>query len=214
MSIGWFVLGAASWSASEYVIHRFIGHGPKRAPVASLLARLTPKGLAAEFNREHLAHHTDPMYFAPTERKVLAAAAAIPTIAGALLPVAGPRRATSFALGFATMYGAYEVIHRRIHTHPPKGPYSRWARRHHLYHHYKSPRANHGVTSPLWDHVFGTETPVGRIRVPRRSAPAWMMDDDGEVKPAYAKDYELVGGPAPAETAPRASGQASPHWGT
>lgn len=214
MSIGWFALGAASWSASEYVIHRFIGHGPKRAPVASLLARLTPKGLAVEFNREYLAHHTDPMYFAPTERKLLAAAAAIPTIAGALLPVVGARRATSFAVGFATMYGAYEVIHRRIHTHPPKGPYSRWARRHHLYHHYKSPRANHGVTSPVWDHVFGTETPVGRIRVPRRSAPAWLMDDAGEVKPAYAEDYELVGGPAAPETAPRASGQPSPHWAT
>ena len=201
MAIGWFVLGAASWTASEYAIHRFVGHGPKRAPVKSLLARLTPKGLAAEFNREHLAHHTDPSYFAPTERKVLAAGAAIPTLAGTLMPFVGPRRALSFALGFAAMYGTYEVIHRRIHTHPPKGPYGRWARRHHLYHHYQSPRANHGVTSSAWDHAFATSTreqgrdTAPRIRVPRRSAPQWLLDEDGEVKATYAEDYELVGTP-------------------
>ena len=69
MKPGWFLLGAASWSAAEYALHRFVGHGPKRAVPESLLARVTPSGLLAEFNREHLAHHADPTYFAPTERK-------------------------------------------------------------------------------------------------------------------------------------------------
>lgn len=192
MSIAWFLLGAASWSASEYVIHRFVGHGPKRAPVASLLARLTPSGLAAEFNREHLAHHTDPSYFAPTERKVLAAAAVVPVLAASLTPLVGVRRAASFSAGFAVTYGAYEVLHRRIHTHPPRGRYGRWLRQHHLLHHTRTPRKNHGVTTPLWDHVFGTKTPLEKVRIPRRTAPPWLVDDEGRVRPELAADYEIV----------------------
>ena len=201
MSLTFFALGALGWNASEYLIHRFIGHGPKRKAVGSLLARLTPRGLAAEFNREHLAHHTDPTYFAPTERKVLAAAAVVPVMGLALAPVVGPRRAVSFSLGFAAAYGFYEVVHRRIHTHPPTGAYSRWLRRHHLYHNYKTPRDNHGVTSPLFDLAFGTKKPLERVRVPRRTAPVWMLDDDGEVRAAYADDYEAVGASRPERAA-------------
>lgn len=195
MSLSWFLLGSATWSVSEYAIHRFIGHGPKRTPVESLLARLTPSGIAAEFNREHLAHHTDPSYFAPTSRKLLAASVVMPAVALALTPVIGLRRAASFTTGFALAYGAYEVLHRRIHTHPPTGPYSRWMRRYHLAHHYKSPRANHGVTSPVWDRVFGSEKPLERIRVPRKTAPVWLAGDDGHVRPELAEDYDLVGDP-------------------
>lgn len=175
-----FFLGALSWTAAEYAIHRFVGHGPKRKTPTSFFGRLTPAGLAAEFNREHLAHHADPMYFAPTERKLLAAAVVMPAAAVALTPFVGVRRAASFVLGFGMAYGAYEILHRRIHTHPAKGPYGRWLRRHHLAHHYKSPRANHGVTSPLWDLAFSTKKPLERIRVPAKTAPAWLTRDDAD----------------------------------
>lgn len=191
MSLGWFLLGSAAWSASEYVLHRFVGHGPKRTPAQSFFARLTPSGLLAEFNREHLAHHADPMYFAPTSRKVAAAVAVIPVVTGALAPFVGVRRAASFGVGLAATYGAYEFLHRRVHTHPPKNRYGRWLRRHHLGHHYESPRRNHGVTSPAWDIIFRTETKPERIRVMRKTAPAWLTDEQGEVRPEYAADYEL-----------------------
>lgn len=204
ISIPWFVLGGAAWTASEYVIHRFVGHGPKRTPKESVLERLTPSGLAAEFNREHLAHHTDPSYFAPTARKLAAAAAVIPTMGAVLTPFVGPRRAFSFALGFGAVYGAYEIAHRRIHTHAPTGSYGRWMRRHHLYHHHRTPRANHGVTTALWDRVFGTESDLEKVRVPRKTPPVWMVDPStGEVRAEYAADYELV--PRRAETATTAS---------
>lgn len=202
----WFAVGAAAWSGSEYAIHRFIGHGPKRTRKESFLARLTPGGIAAEFNAEHLAHHTNPSYFAATSRKVAAAAAGVPMVAATLAPLLGVRRAGVVALGFATAYGAYEVLHRRIHTHAPTGPYSRWARRHHLYHHHKSPRANHGVTSPLFDHLFATQRPIERIRVPRQAAPVWLVDAaTGEVRPEFAEDYEL-----PPRKEPRAVGSHGP----
>jgi hypothetical protein len=53
--------------------------------------------------------------------------------------------------------------------------------------------ANHGVTWSLWDRAFGTYEAPGRIRVPRRMAMAWLVDEAGEVRPEHAGDYELVG---------------------
>ncbi|MFO0628937.1 MAG: sterol desaturase family protein [Polyangiales bacterium] len=186
-------LGVATWSAAEYALHRWIGHGPKRKRAASLLGRLTPAGILGEFNTEHLAHHADPIYFAPALHKAAGAVAVVSMLGPAASALAGRRAGWSFAAGFTAMYLGYELMHRRVHTHPPTGWYGRWRRRHHLQHHHRSPRDNHGVTSPIFDHVFGTAVPLQRVKVPRRQAPAWMLDDAGEVRPAYADDYELVG---------------------
>lgn len=193
MSLLWAVMGGVAWTASEYAIHRFVGHGPKRTPKGTLAEKLTPAGIAAEFNAEHLAHHANPSYFAPTARKIRAAGVAIPLVGGVLAPFVGPRRAVSFALGFAGVYGGYEVLHRWIHTRAPSTAYGRWARRHHLLHHHKTPRLNHGVTSPVWDWVTSSHVPMEKVRVPRHVAPGWMVDASGAVRPEFASDYELVG---------------------
>jgi hypothetical protein len=41
--------------------------------------------------------------------------------------------------------------------------------------------------------VFGTYESVDTVRVPRRMAMAWLLDDDGEVRPEHRGDYELAG---------------------
>ncbi len=192
-----FLAGALAWSASEYVIHRFVGHGPRRRKTKGLLDRLTPSGLAAAFNEEHLAHHTDPSYFAPTSQKVAASLAVVggSAVIGSLLM--GPRRGISFALGLGATYAGYEVFHRRIHTRAPRTRWGRWLYRHHLYHHHKTPRANHGVTSPLWDRLVGTEERLPEdqpLRVPRRVAPPWLLDPEtGDVRDEHRRDYVVVG---------------------
>lgn len=196
-----FALGGLAWTLGEYLSHRFVGHGPKRSPPKSLLARLSLSGLAYEFNREHLAHHATPSYFAPMSRKLLAAGVILSGIGAVLTPPLGVRRAASFALGFGVVYGFYEILHRRIHTHPPRGRYGRWARRHHLLHHHKTPRQNHGVTSALWDYALRTRLPAERVRVPHHVAPAWMLDASGEVRPEFAADYEISRRPAPGSAA-------------
>lgn len=185
-------LGAASWSAAEYAIHRFVGHGPRRRRVGGL-ARFSPAGLLAEFNEEHVAHHADPSYFAPASHKALAAGVALTLIGAAGSAVVGPRRGLSFALGFAGAYIGYEIAHNRVHTHAPTGPAGRWRRKHHLYHHHRSPRANHGVTSPVFDRVFETHEPAGTVKVPAWMAPVWMVNESRTaVREAFAGDYELV----------------------
>ena len=186
-SISAFALGAASWSLAEYSLHRFLGHAPRAA------ARKEKAGLFdGDFGSEHQAHHADTRYFTPTVRKLKTAAVVIPALGALGSLVVGPGRAWSFALGLGVSYAAYEIIHRRTHTHAPTGPYSRWARRQHLYHHFGDPRSNHGVTTPVWDWVFGTHQEPGVIRVPERHAPRWLFDPkSGEFDPRYAADYTI-----------------------
>ena len=48
MSLPAFVAGGLGWMASEYLIHRYSGHGPKRTRPARLIDRISLAGLAAE----------------------------------------------------------------------------------------------------------------------------------------------------------------------
>ena len=171
-----FALGALGWTFAEYLIHRFDGHGMRgRTP----------------FSREHLAHHADSRSFAATWKKLLIAALVFPTMAYLGQGVVG-EAGLPFAAGFIVMYGIYEVLHRRIHTHAPLNAWGEWARRHHLVHHHVAPKRNHGVTTSLWDHVFGTWQASEQVRVPRKQAPAWMVEGD-EVLPAFRGTYRLAG---------------------
>ncbi|MDP3279082.1 MAG: sterol desaturase family protein [Deltaproteobacteria bacterium] len=209
-----FAAGALTWSAAEYCIHRFVGHGPRRKRPASLRAQLTLEGLAGAFNEEHLAHHSDPQYFAPTSQKLLAATAAMTAATLVASVLLGPRRGIAYGLGFGLAYGGYEVLHRRIHTHAPRNAYGRWMRRHHLYHHHKTPRANHGVTSPVWDRWIKTEEQLGTqepLRIPRKVAPPWMLDAQGEIAEQFAADYVLVGSAAKSKPGAETPGSASPN---
>jgi hypothetical protein len=186
-----FSVGSLAWSLTEYSLHRFIGHGPKRKKSERLLDLLTPSGFAAEFYREHTAHHVDPTYFAPTSRKVLLAGVAAVATSALASAVVGPRRGVSFALGFSGAFLGYEILHRRVHTHAPIGPYTRWMHKNHWFHH-RSPKSDHGVTSPLWDHAFGTHVEPGKVKLGRAIAPAWLLDESGEVRAEHRDDFELV----------------------
>lgn len=171
-------LGAVGWTALEYLLHRFAMH------------ELRGKGLAS---REHLKHHADVTYFSPTSKKLLSAAATTSVVLPLSWRAVGRRRSLSFTGGLIGMYFAYEVLHRRTHTHPPRTAYGRWMRRSHLYHHFGGPMRNIGVTTPVWDRLAGTYDDPGVVTVPRRMAPDWMLDETGELRPAYAADYVVRG---------------------
>jgi sterol desaturase/sphingolipid hydroxylase (fatty acid hydroxylase superfamily) len=165
-------LGAFAWSFVEYAMHRFNGHELKGR---------------TEFSREHLRHHREEGYFTPTPRKLVAAFVVLAPMLALTTWVGAP----GFTLGFAVMYAFYEWLHRDVHVRAPWGAYGRWARRHHLHHHHRNPRSNHGVTSPVWDRVFGTfEQPERLVLVPSK-APRWVLDGEGAVAEAYSGDYAL-----------------------
>jgi hypothetical protein len=184
------VAGILAWSLTEYGLHRFVGHGPLRK--RRRLWFLAPTALFVLFQEEHLAHHRDPLYFAPTWKKALATAALVPVIGSLAALVVGPGAGLGFGTGYALTYLAYEVLHRRIHTHPPANAYFAWMRRHHLHHHVRA-ATNHGVTSPLWDVAFATREVAEPVSLHVKLAPKWLTDESGAVRPEFARDYRVVG---------------------
>ena len=78
------------------------------------------------------------------------------------------------------------------HVDEGRSAYGRWARKHHFFHHFHDPSLNHGVTSSLWDHVFGTYAPTDVIRVPDKLKPHWLVDPEtGEVREHLQGEWEL-----------------------
>jgi sterol desaturase/sphingolipid hydroxylase (fatty acid hydroxylase superfamily) len=189
-----FTAGALLWTLAEYGLHRFVFHGPSASRLGA---------------KEHRRHHAQVDYFAPWWQKALAALGALAMLAPLAVIAVGTALGVSFTLGFTSMYLLYEVLHRRAHTHPPRGRYGRWRRRNHFAHHFQNPRFAQGVTTPLWDGVFSTRLPVERVRVPRRLAMPWLAGEDGEIHPAFAGDYELVGSAVPDARTRAADSQAA-----
>ncbi|RME74395.1 MAG: hypothetical protein D6776_05325, partial [Planctomycetota bacterium] len=150
-AIGAVAAGALTWSFLEYALHDWLGHRPRGR---------------VDFSREHLQHHANTRYYSPPHKKLQMAVPVLGLFALLTVPWLGALYGGLYVGAIALSWLAYEVAHRRSHTHPPRGPYSRWLRKHHLYHHFGNPRKNHGVTSPLWDIVFGTYVRPGRIVVP------------------------------------------------
>lgn len=169
--------GVLTWTLLEYLIHRWMGHDRR--------FRNSPFGV------EHVRHHVEGDYFAPTWKK-LGVVAVVAVIVGVPSIAIGGATGAAYLGGLLAFYGVYEWLHRREHTHAGIGPYGRWARRHHFHHHFVDGRRNHGVTSPIWDLVFGTYERPTTIRVPRKLCMAWLLDPETlDVRAAHARTYQL-----------------------
>jgi len=178
--------GAFSWSLAEYVLHRFFMH------------QLWGKGIAS---REHLMHHAGNNEWNAANRLawvgvVLVGLGIVAPIAAGLALLAGLSWPVALLAGpvYIASYGFYDWVHWRAHHRDPSTAYELWLRHHHFHHHFGHPLENHGVTSPIWDKVFGTYADPGTIKVPRRLAMVWLVDEAGNVRPEFEGDYVLAGG--------------------
>ena len=175
------VCGFVVWTFVEYAMHNFNGHQMKGR---------------TNFSRDHLKHHAEEGYFAPVWAKVLRACLVIPLVFLLVLLALPWPLALAFTASFLGGHVLYEVVHYRLHFFVPGNAYMRWAARHHFAHHFNCPKHNHGVTTSLWDHVFGTYRSVEEVRVPRRLAMVWLVDQaTEEVHPSFRDTFRLTGRP-------------------
>ena len=130
------IAGLLTFSLIEYSFHRWLFHGPEHA-----------------MERGHRRHHVDPTgigslpFFLPPVFLVVLAA-----LFSQVMPLSD---AWLYTGGIAGGYFAYGQCHDWIHRTRFKSALARrWAAHHHIHHHH--PDHNFGVTSPLWDLVFGT----------------------------------------------------------
>lgn len=153
--VGMFFAGLLVWSFAEYLLHRFIFH----------LEPDTRWGRRIHFII-HGVHHDyphDPM------RLVMPPSVSIPLAAlhyALFWAVLGPAWSLPFFGGFLIGYLAYDMSHYHIHHHRSDDRLSLALRRYHYRHHFQQSSRGFGVTSPLWDKIFGT-FPVLRRRSAR-----------------------------------------------
>lgn len=131
--------GFLVWSLLEYVLHRWVLHGRLLAP-----------------SREHARHHSHPTDTISTPAMTITIGALALWAALALLT----SRGTAALLLFGTYagYNYFAFVHHLQHHQPAllaRIGFLDDLRRLHAVHH-RTPRVHYGISSSLWDRLFGT----------------------------------------------------------
>jgi 4-hydroxysphinganine ceramide fatty acyl 2-hydroxylase len=142
--VGLFLLGVLIWTFVEYIIHRYIFHYQPKTAFGKQLHYII-----------HGVHHDYPN---DARRLVMPPSISIPLaiLFWALFAITLGRFAPALSAGFGFGYVCYDSIHYAIHHFEMKRGVSRWLKQYHLQHHYKDDHVGYGISSPLWDYIFGT----------------------------------------------------------
>jgi dihydroceramide fatty acyl 2-hydroxylase len=137
--------GVLTWSLTEYVLHRWVFHF------------MTPTYAGRRFYFVlHGVHHDFQL---DTTRLVMPLGVSIPMGVAVYwllrLPL-GPVWIDPIFVGFGIGYLAYDGIHYATHHFRMTSRIGGWLKRYHMVHHNTGENARWGVSSPLWDLVFGT----------------------------------------------------------
>ncbi len=144
-AVGLFVAGFVTWTLTEYWLHRLAFHFEVRSPIGERFYFLI-----------HGVHHKWPR---DKYRLVMPPAVSLTlyVLFGALfLFVFGMRFAWPFFAGFVAGYLLYDMSHYAIHHFRPRTRYGRRLKRHHMLHHFMDSNRRYGVSTWVWDSVFGT----------------------------------------------------------
>jgi sterol desaturase/sphingolipid hydroxylase (fatty acid hydroxylase superfamily) len=142
----WFVIGIGLWTFLEYGVHRWLYHGVK------------------QFIQLHDAHHMEPHAYVGAPPFVgvtlMFLLVYVPVGLYSLMVASG------LTTGVLAGYFVYQLVHHATHFwQPSPGSFLYRARLRHSGHHYHRELGNFGITTALWDQVFGTS-----IRTARESA--------------------------------------------
>lgn len=158
-----FLAGSLSWTFFEYIMHRFLFHYMAESERARKFIYVM------HGNHHHYPRDKERLFMPPVPSLILASAifAIQYLILGNLTFVFFP--------GFIIGYLMYGTMHYAIHAWNP--PF-RWLkplwRNHHL-HHYKDEGKGYGVSTTLWDHVFGTMFDVKKEKEDKEKVKSLMF---------------------------------------
>jgi len=141
-----FFSGLLIWTLYEYLLHRFVFHFINENKIVKRFHYMV-----------HGVHHAYPR---DPERVTM------PPVPGTIIAciifsvhyLVLRNEAFAFVSGVLCGYNLYTLIHYATHAWKPSKRFKFWWTYHAL-HHYKYPDKAYGVSSPLWDYVFGTVPP-------------------------------------------------------
>ena len=147
-NFAWLVLifmgGMLFWTLFEYIMHRFIFHFIAESPRAQRFIYVL-----------HGNHHEYPrdkerLFMPPVPSLIIA------SVLFALQYLVMGGAAFMFFPGFIFGYLMYGTMHYAIHAWNPPFKWMKPLWRNHHLHHYKEQEKGFGVSTTIWDRVFGT----------------------------------------------------------
>ena len=145
LSCALFVGGLLAWTLFEYSLHRWAFHySPSSA-----------WGKKAHF-LVHGIHHDYPR---DRTRLVMPLTVSVPLASIIFLGLKTIIDTSAFGVfaGFIFGYVVYDSIHYATHHFTMRSGIGKFLKEYHLRHHYHDDHSAYGVSSPLWDIVFGTK---------------------------------------------------------
>jgi sterol desaturase/sphingolipid hydroxylase (fatty acid hydroxylase superfamily) len=146
--IGLVFFGIFIWTITEYLLHRFIFHLELKSEIGKKIHFIF-----------HGVHHDYP---SDSRRLVMPPSVSIPLASLFYFLFSfliGSISVLPFFAGFLIGYLFYDMTHYAIHHFNMHSIFWLTIKHHHIKHHFKDPDRGYGVSSPIWDYVFGTNYP-------------------------------------------------------
>ncbi len=139
-----FFAGIFFWTFFEYLMHRFVFH------IASDNPRMQRFSYVLHGNHHEFPRDKQRLFMPPVPSLIIA------SLVFLLMYAAMHTNTFAFFSGFILGYLLYGSMHYAIHAWNPPFKWMKPIWRNHQLHHYKSEDKGFGVSTHIWDWVFGT----------------------------------------------------------
>ena len=143
-TVGMFMIGFVSFTWVEYMVHRYIFHMNTYTKFREKF-QYTVHGVHHEFPKDKERLAMPPLL-----------SITIATLLLLLFRLVLGDLVFSFLPGFLVGYAYYLVVHYIVHVYQPPKNFLKMLWVNHAVHHYKHGEYIFGVSSPLWDYIYGT----------------------------------------------------------
>lgn len=139
-----FIVGMFCWTLTEYILHRFLFHMIGESERAQRIIYVM------HGNHHHFPRDKERLFMPPVPSLIMA------SVLFSLFYFLMGKYVFIFYPGFILGYLMYGTMHYAIHAWNPPFKWMKPLWRNHHLHHYKNEGKGYGVSTTLWDRVFGT----------------------------------------------------------
>jgi sterol desaturase/sphingolipid hydroxylase (fatty acid hydroxylase superfamily) len=159
-----FIIGGLSWTFFEYIMHRWVFH------MVAESDRATRVIYVMHGNHHHYPRDRERLFMPPVPSLIIAAA-----LFGLMFLAMG-NNVFVFFPGFMLGYLMYGSMHYAIHAWNPPFKWMKPLWRNHHLHHYKDEGKGFGVSTTIWDHVFGTMFDLNKEKEDKQKVKELMFE--------------------------------------
>ena len=159
-----FALGVLSWTLFEYIMHRYVFHWVAESERAKKIVYVM------HGNHHHFPRDRERLFMPPVPSLILS------SIIFLLMYLLIGKSVFLFFPGFLLGYLMYGTMHYAIHAWNPPFKWMKPLWRNHHLHHYKNEERGFGVSTTIWDRVFGTMFDLKKEKEDKEKVRELMFD--------------------------------------